>query len=136
MAKKSTATAPEIAPTYTNNVPSFPTDGEIAPAGARVVGSDDPRIETPEEGISDAPASRQNDTAVADDVTMTMLEIPVAPATKRNASRSLKDLSPGLARILRRVADGLAIDGAKLENGKTVGDSNGAIVWILQQLSK
>jgi hypothetical protein len=122
-------------PQVQQTAPEFPSDSEVAPPGATIVGAS----EAPDEQPSDAasPAIQQNNVATVDgdEVRMVMVEVPIAPQSVRgHAMRGLKDLSPASARTLRRIADALGVEGEKMENGKPVQDSNDALAWLLQKI--
>jgi hypothetical protein len=101
-------------------------------------------MERPVESDSDAQtgsaasetASEATAAAAKDASRSVMVEIPVRQRPGGYAKRDLKSLDGRHAKILKSVADGLREDETMLEKGRSVQDSDDAIMWLLEQVSK
>jgi hypothetical protein len=83
------------------------------------------------------PAATASEATAAKDASRSvMVEIPVRQRPGGYAKRDLKSLDGRHAKILKSVADGLREDETMLEKGRSVQDSDDAILWLLEQVSK
>ena len=85
-----------------------------------------------------AAAPTQNVVTTPDEVQLVRLNVPLADIPDRCFRIHLRldlDARAGRAEALQRLEAGLTKRGATLENGRKVGNKNGAILWLLEQLA-
>lgn len=122
-----------------NRDPEQPSSESAAATGAAVI---DPPQYGDDAGLAEsanvvkAGKPAKPATVAAEAVRTVMIEVPVCKSPEeRYATRSLRPLSFGHARILRDVADALAAEGAIRENGSPVRNSDDAMVWLLERVN-
>jgi hypothetical protein len=62
-----------------------------------------------------------------------LIELPFVHVPTAYATSNVGDLPRETAQQLRDLADGLAAEGLKLQNGKPITNSREAIIWLFQQ---